>query len=390
MLLNSFYRSSTSYHNCFCYNYNGVLELKSTPGVTRLASWIVPTSPDEMPIRVRIRGPSGQSTISFDDDATVETLRKQITDTTQLPRYDVKCGYPPKPLSLHQYQPEKLLSELDVKLNGEQLLVTRAEDSPSSAPSDSKSTASKSAPASASSLVDTKKTTNAKEAAPLALTRKERKEMSDPPEVFVPDLGGTVVLRVMPDDNSCLFRAISLAVLSDLDAVTELRSIVAETIQNDPVTFNKAVLDNKDPDKYCRWIKSRDSWGGQVELLILSQHFNVEICSIDVQSLRVDKYNEGAAKRCIVVYSGIHYDTIALSFPGEPPEKDLKQFEDFVKDEVLPPARQLCKKLQEQHYFTDTAGFRIRCEDCGAQLTGEKGASQHAELTGHSNFSEAD
>lgn len=356
-----------------------------------------------MPIRVRIRGPSGQSTASFDDNATVDILRKQITEATSLPSFDVKYGYPPKVLYLDQYDSNRFLSDLDVKLNGEQLLVTRTEttsDTQTSTPTTTFQTGStkyqssivpsSSKPASSKTRPQSSRPPLTEPQAPLSLARKERKEMSDPPEIFVPDLGGTLVLRVMPDDNSCLFRAISLAVLSDLDAVTELRSIVAETIQKDPITFNKAVLDNKDPNKYCQWIRSQDSWGGQIELLILSQHFGIEICSIDVQSLRVDKYNEGASKRCIVVYSGIHYDTIALAFPGEPPEKDLKQFEDFIKDEVLPQALELCKKLQERHYFTDTSGFQLLCMDCGARLIGERGAQQHAAATGHYNFGEAD
>jgi len=348
-----------------------------------------------MPLRVRIRGPSGQSTASFDDNATVETLRKQITESTSLSAFDVKCGYPPKPFHLDQYERTKLLTELDIKLNGEQLLVTRA-DGPTTTKqaSDVKDQRSHVAspnkvPQTLRSKQNASKAASAEPAAPLSLTRKQNLEMTDPPEIFVPDIGGTLVLRIMPDDNSCLFRAISSAVMSDLDAVTELRSIVAETIQADPDTFSKAVLDNKSPDSYCRWIRSQDSWGGQVELVILSQHFGVEICSIDVQSLRVDRYNEGASTRCFVVYSGIHYDTIALSLPGMLPEEDVKQFEAPIKDEVLPKAMDLCRKLQERHYFTDTSGFQLKCNDCGAKLVGERGATKHAASTGHYNFGEA-
>ncbi|KAK5957701.1 ubiquitin-specific protease otu1 [Knufia fluminis] len=356
-----------------------------------------------MPLRVRIRGPSGQSTASFDDNATIETLREQIAESTSLSSFDVKCGYPPKPLDLEQYEPTKLLTELDIKLNGEQLLVTRAEgatpkQATSATPthqanaSQSQQSSAKASPAASQPSKGKQqalKGASTEPAAPLSLTRKENKETSDPPEVFIPDIGGTLVLRIMPDDNSCLFRAISSAVMSDLDAVTELRSIVAETIQADPYTYSKAVLDDKDPDSYCRWIRSQDSWGGQVELVILSQHFGVEICSIDVQSLRVDRYNEGANTRCFVVYSGIHYDTIALSLPGMAPEDDVKQFEAPIKDEVMPRAVDLCKKLQERHYFTDTAGFQIKCNDCGARLVGERGATEHAASTGHYNFGEA-
>lgn len=349
-----------------------------------------------MPIRLRIRGPGGQSTASFDDTATIATLTKQIQELTSLSSYDVKYGYPPKPLNLKSYTSDKLLSDLDIKLNGEQLLVTRADEATgeTSTQSSSKTTQESKvkAPVQKPPSVDagsSKRPAERPAGAPLSLTRKAKKEMSDPPELFIPDVGGTLLLRIMPDDNSCLFRAISSAVMSDLDAVTELRSIVAETIQADPQTYNKAVLDNKNPDQYCRWIKSQDSWGGQVELVILSQHFGVEICSIDVQTLRVDRYNEGAEKQCFVVYSGIHYDTIALSILGMPPEDDVKQFESPIKEEILPKAVELCKKLQDKHYYTDTAGFQLQCNDCGAMLTGERGATEHASQTGHYNFGEA-
>ncbi len=143
------------------------------------------------------------------------------------------------------------------------------------------------------------------------------------------------------------------------------------------------------------WIQTEDAWGGGIELSILSQHFDIEICSIDVQSLRVDKYNEGRPQRCILVYSGIHYDTIALS-PSDaphtqahaPPEFDEKVF-DTSDDVILIKALELCEVLQGKHYYTDTAGFSVQCNVCGEQLVGEKGASVHAARTGHYDFREA-
>lgn len=359
-------------------------------------------------MRLRIRGPSGQSTVTLADEATIEDLKRAITTQTSLSAFDVKYSYPPKPLSLDHYEPSKPLSQLDIKLNGEQLLVTRAESAlanndkstqAQSGPGSSNDAVSRGPPKDAASSVSRTQPTNkavasasaSKESqpAPLSLTRRENKDMSDPPEIPVPNLGGTLVLRIMPDDNSCLFRAIASAVISDLDAVTELRSVVAETIQADQVTYNKAVLDDKEPDSYCRWIKNENSWGGQVELVILAKHFDVEICSIDVQTLRIDRYNEGAATRCFVVYSGIHYDTIALTLPGMPPEQDVKVFTSPFKDEILPKAKDLCLKLQEKHYFTDTSGFQLKCNQCGTQLKGEKAAMQHAQSTGHTDFGEA-
>jgi ubiquitin thioesterase OTU1 len=140
---------------------------------------------------------------------------------------------------------------------------------------------------------------------------------------------------------------------------------------------------------------TESSWGGAIELSILSKHFDIEICSIDVQTLRVDRFNEGRPTRCILVYSGIHYDTIALS-PSEPPfehsyappEFDTKVFDsaDLV---ILQKALDLCKKLQEKHYYTDTAGFHVKCNTCGKLFIGEKGATKHAAETGHYDFGEA-
>lgn len=228
----------------------------------------------------------------------------------------------------------------------------------------------------------------------LSLKRKGNPGLSDdPPEIPSPEHGGTIVLRIMPDDNSCLFRAVGNAVVGGMDAMTELRSIVAQTIQAQPDIYTEVVLEKK-PNDYCRWIQTEDAWGGGIELSILSKHFEVEICSIDVQSLRVDRFNEGAATRCVVVYSGIHYDTIALSPSDEPythayapPEFDTKIF-DAADPVVLEKAVALCQVLQGKHYFTDTGGFQIRCNICGGVFVGEKGASEHAGETGHYDFGE--
>jgi hypothetical protein len=62
----------------------------------------------------------------------------------------------------------------------------------------------------------------------------------------------------------------------------ELRSLVASAIQGDPETYTKVVLE-QDPDDYCRWIQTTDAWGGAIEMGILSKHFDIEICSIDVK-----------------------------------------------------------------------------------------------------------
>lgn len=70
-------------------------------------------------MRLRIRGPSGQSTVTLDDSATVQTLKDSIQKETSLTSFDVKYGYPPKVLALDQWPSSKPLAEVGVRLNGE-------------------------------------------------------------------------------------------------------------------------------------------------------------------------------------------------------------------------------------------------------------------------------
>ncbi|KAI9723735.1 MAG: hypothetical protein M1812_001035 [Candelaria pacifica] len=395
-------------------------------------------------MRIRIRGPTGSSATNIPDTATLGELLDQIAEKTSLQSFELKSGYPPKPLVLDQYDVSKTLSDLDLKrLDGEQLIVSAKDNArpirgTNNTTSTKTSQVTQSKPNNAttqsSAALNTSSTTPARsqfsfagvgtappptpnritngtssskttsstltsssstKSSPLILTRKQTKALDmDTPEIAVPTHNSTLVLRVMPDDNSCMFRAFGSAFLSSIDSMNELRSLIAQSIQAEPSTYPEVVLEQK-PDEYCKWIQTEDAWGGGIELSILSQHFDIEICSVDVQSLRVDRYNEGRPTRCILVYSGIHYDTIALS-PSEspythahaPPEFDEKVF-DTADDVVLIKALELCKVLRGKHYYTDTARFTIRCNVCGEQLVGEKGATAHAETTGHHDFVEA-
>ena len=360
-------------------------------------------------MRIRIRGPLGQSTVELNDTDTVADLISKIYDTTSLPSFDVKVGTPPlplEPLDLSSLDPTTPLKNTSLKLANQLLTVSaRAGDI---VQTDSQSTQA-SAGSTTSSQTSRTQTTSTPTAASqkwsasqaemeshLSLQRKPNTTVDDPPEVPVPSHAATLVLRVMPDDNSCLFRALGTCILgSSVDGVVELRDTVATTIQSQPDRFNTAVL-GRDPDRYCKQIKSPDSWGGDIEIAILSEAFGICVRSINVQDGHVYSYNESAPQQCIIVYSGIHYDAIALS-PSDPPyrhamypmEFDQKQFP--VEDgEVLDKAKELCTILREKHYFTDTAGFALRCGICGWTGRGERAAEKHAEETGHQSFEEAD
>jgi ubiquitin thioesterase OTU1 len=91
-----------------------------------------------------------------------------------------------------------------------------------------------------------------------------------------------MIRRIIPSDNSCLFNSIAYA-LDDTNpsAAHELRSVVAGFIMSDPDTYNEAVLERGNK-AYCDWILKDTSWGGDVELGILADYYNIEIVAINV------------------------------------------------------------------------------------------------------------
>lgn len=108
-----------------------------------------------------------------------------------------------------------------------------------------------------------------------------------------------------------------------------------------------------------------------MEIAILSAHFSIEIHSIDVKSLRVDKFGQGSGfkSRVFLIYSGIHYDALSLS-PMEAnhvDEFDQTQFTTHVGpgvDTLLECALSLARGLQAMKKYTDLANFTLKCDDC--------------------------
>lgn len=103
------------------------------------------------------------------------------------------------------------------------------------------------------------------------------------------------------------------------------------------------------------------------------------------------RFNEGMPRRAVVVYSGIHYDALALSPPGasvHDPDCDEMVF-DRDDQTILAAAQELCSKLRQRHYYTDTNTFSIRCNICKKTMKGQKQVAAHATATGHNDFGES-
>ena len=337
-------------------------------------------------MRIRVQGPSGQTTLTLDDGATVGELRSKISEATGLSAFVVKTGMRPQPLEileLDAYPDSITLSDATLKLANSTLILSARETdtaSVASTPQRASATPSQQPP------LNDKTAKSRPKHGMLNLEKKQQPDLNDPPEVDVAEWGLKLILRIMPDDNSCLFRALGTCILSDeIESATELRDVVATRIQSDPETFNAAIL-GMNPDEYCRKIKDPNAWGGEIETRIISEAFNIGVDSIDVETQHVYSYNQEAQSRCIIIYSGIHYDTVALGGPGVP---DVKQFPISEYAPIREKAVEICQILKGRHYYTNTSKFTVRCDDCGWQGSGEQAAQDHHNDSGHFNFKEA-
>ena len=114
----------------------------------------------------------------------------------------------------------------------------------------------------------------------------------------------------------------------DVEKSSLLRSVVVEAIRSNPETYSEAIL-GRPRKEYMTWIATPNAWGGAIELNILATHFQVEIHSYDVSTGRLDQFGGGLGykARLLLVYSGIHFDVMALTPDLQAPmEYDLTQF----------------------------------------------------------------
>ncbi|KAH6668674.1 OTU-like cysteine protease [Plectosphaerella plurivora] len=328
-------------------------------------------------MRARYKGPAGTGVLSLEDDATVGQLFDLIKDQSGISSFTLKYGWPLKTLDLGQ----KGEIAKSLGLNGETFTIVPDESSlPPPAPAPALAASSSSAPPAASSSMwgDPSPPTRGPESVSLPW----------------PQRNGTLLLRVMPDDNSCLFTAFGGA-LPEQPTAPKLRQLVAEYILEHPDTYSEAVLGDS-PHSYARNIQGKDRWGGAIELSIFSDIYDVQIVAIDVKEQKAYNFGENKENRCILMYSGIHYDRVALS-PTEPPftscdlppELDLTVWpthDEAAKDRAM----ELAAILNKMHYYTDPAEILLRCNAPGCDWigSGERAGALHAKSTKHTDLQE--
>ncbi|KAM4795408.1 ubiquitin thioesterase OTU1 [Rhinophrynus dorsalis] len=302
-------------------------------------------------LRLRCKTREGTQLIQgLTDRSSVRELQERIASLTGIsgPLQRVMVGFPPESLNLTDV--EAALGDLPIK-SGDTLIVE--ED----------------------------KSKQKTELPPSAKPSLKDNAVSELP---------TIVRRVVPADNSCLFTSIYYVVEGGVynpGCAPEMRNLIAEIVASDPTCYCEAVL-GKTNEEYCSWIRREDTWGGAIEVSILSKFYQCEICVVDTQTVRIDRFGEdaGYTKRVLLLYDGIHYDPLQRQFP-DPDMPPMTVFSS-LDDSILVQALELADDARQKRQFTDVNRFALRCMVCQKGLTGQSAARDHAKETGHTNFGE--
>lgn len=198
---------------------------------------------------------------------------------------------------------------------------------------------------------------------------------------------GMLLKKVVPGDNSCLFTSIGFVLNGkvDLACADYMRSIVASTVEQESDEYSEAILGRPNAE-YCKWIKQPDSWGGAIELSILSKYYGMEIAVVDSINAIINRFGEDHhyPLRVFLMFDGIHFDPLYLEREGQD-NQTIFQSDD---NRILQQAAELAKEANSSRQYTDVQKFTLKCIVCNVMLSGQLGATQHAKETGHTDFGE--
>ncbi|TPX66553.1 hypothetical protein SpCBS45565_g04363 [Spizellomyces sp. 'palustris'] len=345
-------------------------------------------------MRLRCRTPKGQQVVgeALGSNSTLLELKREIENVSGIPAavQQLRFGFPPRPLPFTT--PDSATLESCEIRDGEQLMVEQgavSEQPVTGVTSDRKTGRDAGTGARGLRALPNGEGVHLEDG--ILVVRVSSESFLYAHIILAKNVTKSreILLQEMKDDNSCLFRSIGYVLERSPEVVNKLRKIVADTIINDPINYNEAIL-GRNPVAYREWILQPNSWGGAIELAIFSDHFQVEIDSIDVATLRIDRFGEGKySRRVLILFSGIHYDAVALS-PGKDVSEDFDQtaFEGGNIEKILAAGVELARIWNEKRKFTDLANFTLKCGICKKGLKGQKEAQAHALETGHASFTE--
>lgn len=352
---------------------------------------------------VKLKSKKGQFIVNdLNEHTTLGELKTKIVQATaiQAPQLHVLVGYPPKPLDLSQQQEQRDLKTIGIN-SGETLIVEeKGAPVPASAAAPAPTnTATPFVPGASHTMEDDEALARRLQAEEEAqLLQETGGAPGQVPELQLPvaptesgpngDFNGILLKKVVPADNSCLFTSIRFVLNGKVDneGSEMMRHIIAQEVAADPQSYNDAVL-GKSNAEYCAWIQKADSWGGAIEVSILSNYYGIEIDVVDIQNAIINRFGEDKnfGLRVFLLFDGIHYDPLYMETSQSAAPATIFPVEELG---VYQQAEQLANEAQSSRQYTNVDKFTLRCMQCDVRLVGQVQAQEHAKQTGHKRFGE--
>lgn len=255
---------------------------------------------------LRVRSKKGMNRLqNLNFNSSLKDLKTQITDLTGIEYSNIKImkGYPPT--ALENSNENASLQSLALK-DGELLTIEEHADKQSNQHSSADTSKSSKALCEKSNTTNLLPKTSSTIATILPTSNNKTSQTSN--------FEGVLLRKVVPANNSCLFTSVYFVMENgslNLDCQKTMREMIAKSVSSDSITFNEAILGKKNSE-YCKWIKDSTSWGGSIEIMILSKYYKCEICVVDIRTGRIDRFGEDCSypQRVFIIYDGIHFDPL--------------------------------------------------------------------------------
>ncbi len=184
-------------------------------------------------------------------------------------------------------------------------------------------------------------------------------------------------------DGACLFHAVA-QLLRDVDphiSHFKLRHAVISVLErnSDDFQYSEAML-GMPISVYIAEMREQESWGGGVELAILSDILQLEIMVLDVKSQSEMTFGEasGYTRRIFLQRASDHYSGLGMIGTMGRPLRMFAPTDDLALQLMIDYSAGVLEREKAQLY---------RCDQCQARLEGQHAMAGHSTHTGHTNYS---
>ena len=199
--------------------------------------------------------------------------------------------------------------------------------------------------------------------------------------------------RHVAADNNCLFTTCAYlceGLASELDlraAARRLRATCAQMVLADPDPSTRALmLGHETVESYGAWIRVESHWGGEPEVLMLAEHYDVEIVLTSCETCRSTTYSAGEpTSRIFILYTGQHYDPL-VGFGSDGSQQEVRKFSrDVGFDSLAARAVEIAKEhnAEMERRRKEKRVKRLKCGGCGAIVADNAAFQAHCEEVEH-------